>query len=310
MPAEFKEDLSSPAAEMKASFKKIKAGNGKLTGNFYVVARPGKAYAICVTISARDPKGNTVAQKGRAARKEIKGGKFGRGLIEWDADKKKFIFRLASGSLASTLLKKTVQTEFAKSVSGFAFLKGALFTSGAAEAVVPEEEETSKEEVEELDVSDLDDGDVKKLLASQPELSKATNSLSTFLSEQETAVEIAEQFADLLSDLEAAEESGDEAAIEEAKTVLLEAQSSGQDYFATHPTPGFAPKVVQVAMERAKSGDQNRLVEQWNTLGQRADELQKSLEEASPEKIDDLVQQALDMTFIAENLNQQMRAFD
>lgn len=189
------------------ALKKIRAGGGKLQGNFYFVSgmssdEDDPGVVLATTLSARDKKGAVAMSLGKPFRKSYRSAKYALGSVTINT-KKRVVFTFAKGNAKvkdiRDALRKTISEE-----PGLGFLKRALVVNKSDSSDVMEEVELTEEETQRAeaddealgDITNLDgisEAEMRELYAAQDEISNLDTLLQSFLDEDEDAVLKAQQ---------------------------------------------------------------------------------------------------------------------
>lgn len=247
--------------------RKIVASKGDLQGNFYFAADAKLSDAgLAVTLSTRDPKGAKVAASGKKLRKEIRGARFGRGLLS--ARGSRLVFELHSGSAPVDLLRKALKTRLCEA-DGLGFLRKSIVTTPGAEPT--EADDDSSDEVVTADeavvLSAEEQAELEAVVRTQGDLKALNGRLKeSFLSAQAAEREQGQLVVEQLSQIQELERgSGDDAALAEARDALAALIYTGRDPL---PPPGqrLSPQVLQVLKASIASAEQSIGALFWDAM--------------------------------------------
>ncbi|MEL6342712.1 MAG: hypothetical protein AAFV53_06240 [Myxococcota bacterium] len=250
------EAIEEAAAQARQLLKKLRAGKGKLQGNFYFAGNaPGTVAGLVVTLLSRDKKGRKALAAGKDLRKEIPSARFARGTVT--IEKNKLIFTLHAGSASAGQLKKAFQKTLSQ-MDGLKLLRDARIRLAGADASEDDVIDPNAPRVEDEALSTEDAealaSEVQALIHEQAELAEeqgglsALNAqLSAFLSQEDADREQAEQIMEHLEAVERLKRQRprDEKKIHAAQAALAQATAVTGTGF---PSPGQAvpPQLANV----------------------------------------------------------------
>lgn len=243
-PAELALDLS--VKDGVPIIKRVIAGKGKITANFYFTSNNDGTYAgLIFTLSVRDRKGKSVYSKGRNLRKLMKTTKFAHGVLSYIDGK--LDFELISGNSAPTLLLKSFKKNLSQK-KGLIKLRTARIHRSNEEAEVEEGPLTKQEqeaelefenEVKEEEESEDFKKEIRKLKIQEAVFgSKIKKQRKHFMNTINIGSELREIIDEQIASIAEYENSNDPHAsqkLREARKRLAEATSISSDPYAEDP---------------------------------------------------------------------------
>lgn len=213
--------------DAKAVLRKIRAAKGRLQGNFYWAGSSScESVGLVVTLSRRDADGGKALRQGKPLRAEIKGSKFGRGLVKMIDGK--LIFELYGGSANKVLIMRSFKQNLSK-LENLAYLNQAIVVSPEVDS--KEEIRAAISQAEDVEVAQLTISDLVDI-KQQHELVDLNDTLQkAFLAQNDIQSEKEEAIRESLEDLKVLRDAGKDDEVKMVRVALAEMLSTGDDPF-------------------------------------------------------------------------------
>ena len=259
--------------------KKIAAGKGRITGEFYFVSNSsGDDSMIVIRIAEDENKVGKVIQLGRKYRSAISGAKFASGLIL--ATPKKVIFETHTGTAPARVMKTAFREYLSKQTDLGLLRKVTLKTAGQDVA-----KEDEGQELTDQDVEGISDDEIQEIVQKQEKIAN----LNTVISKKIKADAVKEfqqgikQQQRMIARLEeeVLQNPSDEGydKLQEARVEFAESMTTGPDPFSSDTLSPEIQTTLKVAAHAAIASLQDSYNEMVQQLVSMADHITSTSDE-------------------------------